>query len=75
MRQIVLISQKLFELDPNKVCQSEALALKRTLNMLLRRVGEDKVILLRELLHWSHESQVKDDRWKTDRGRVYSVLP
>ena len=30
---IFLLSQKLFELDPNKVCQSEALALKRTLNM------------------------------------------
>ena len=37
-----LLSQKLFELDPNKVCQSEALALKRTLNMFLRRVGGDK---------------------------------
>ena len=41
---IFLLSQKLFELDPNKVCQSEALALKRTLNMFLRRIGGDKVV-------------------------------
>ena len=34
-----LLSQRLFELDPNKVCQSEALALKCTFNMFLRRVG------------------------------------
>ena len=44
MGHILLLSQKLFELDPNKVCQSEALALKRTLNMFLRRVGGDKVV-------------------------------
>ena len=44
MGQIFLLSQKLFELDPNIVCQSEALALKRTLNMFLRRVEGNKVV-------------------------------
>ena len=44
MGRIVLLSQKLFELDPNKVSQSEAFALKCTLNMFLRRVGGDKVV-------------------------------
>ena len=39
-----LLSQKLFDLNPNKVCQSEALALKRTLNMFWRRIGGDKVV-------------------------------
>ena len=34
----------IFELDPNKVCQTEALAIKRTLNMFLRRVGGDNVV-------------------------------
>ena len=43
MGQLFLLSQK-FELDPNKVCQSEAIALKRTLNVYLRRVGGDKVV-------------------------------
>ena len=44
MGQIFLLSEKLFELDPNKVCQSEALALKRNLNMFLRMIGGDKVV-------------------------------
>ena len=44
MGQFFLLSQKLFELDPNKVCQSEALALKCTLNMFLRRVWGDKIL-------------------------------
>ena len=48
MGQFFLLSQKLFELIRPKqslpASQSEALALKRTLNMFLRRVGGDKVV-------------------------------